>query len=126
MNNQDYIHSIMMPYPISTNRYYRNLQHITTLSKEGRLFKQMVRLANLRIKPIVDDVVLNITIHPKQKKDGGAYNQIIDLDNGLKCILDSLIGIVYHDDKQVKGLHVNYGSSKVGGATTVLVSKFIE
>ncbi len=125
MNNTNYTHSITMPYPISTNRYYRNLQHITTLSKEGRLFKQTVRLANLRIKPILDDVVLNITIHPKQKKDGGAYNQIIDLDNGLKCILDSLIGVVYHDDKQVKGLHVDYGSSKVGGAATVLVSKFV-
>ena len=123
--NNNFTHSITMPYPISTNRYYRNLQHITTLSKEGRIFKQIVRLANLCIKPILDDVVLNITIHPKQKKDGGAYSQIIDLDNGLKCILDSLIGIVYHDDRQVKGLHVDYGSSKVGGAATVLVSKFV-
>lgn len=125
MTNTNYTHSITMPYPISTNRYYRTFRNVTTLSKEGRLFKQRVRLANLRIKPTLDDVVLNITLHPKQKKDGGAYNQIIDLDNGLKCILDSLIGVVYHDDKQVKGLHVDYGSSKVGGAATVLVSKFI-
>lgn len=49
MNNTNFTHSITMPYPISTNRYYRNLQHITTLSKEGRLFKQMVRLDTIYV-----------------------------------------------------------------------------
>lgn len=85
-------YTITLQYPVSINKYYRTFRNITTLSQEGRLFKQMVRLNNLSIKPTLDNVVLNITIHPKQKKAGDAYKQIIDLDNGLKCILDSLIG----------------------------------
>lgn len=130
-----YIHSITTPYPISTNRYYRSFvndkftnrifSNVTTLSEVGRLFKQKVKLTNLRLKPTNDEIALDITIHPKQKKDGSSFSQIIDLDNGLKCILDSLIGIVYHDDKQVKELHANYGVSTSGGGATVLVSKFV-
>jgi crossover junction endodeoxyribonuclease RusA len=116
--------TIVMPYPISTNRYYRTFRNITSLSKEGKLFKHKVKLANLRLKPTLHDVMIDITIHPKQRKNGNSYNQIIDIDNGLKCILDSLIGIVYNDDRQVKDLHVAYGTAKIGGAATVVVSKF--
>ncbi|MFN8770896.1 MAG: RusA family crossover junction endodeoxyribonuclease [Neisseriaceae bacterium] len=115
---------IEMAYPVSNNIYYRRFRNITLLSKTGRIYKQRVKLTNLRIKPTSHDVTLSITIHPKQKKDSSAYSQIIDLDNGLKCILDSLIGVVYHDDKQVKSLQVNYGTAKVGGGVTVVVSKF--
>ncbi len=125
INPSNYLYTIVMQYPISVNRYYRTFRNITMISKEGRLFKQKVRQSCLDVAPSNDNVLLDIVIHPKQKKDGTAFSQIIDLDNGLKCILDSLIGIVYHDDKQVKGLHVNYGASIPNGATTVLVSKFI-
>ncbi|MFN8770159.1 MAG: RusA family crossover junction endodeoxyribonuclease [Neisseriaceae bacterium] len=114
---------IEMAYPVSNNIYYRRLKNITLLSKAGRIYKQRVKLTNLRIKPTSHDVTLSIIIHPKQKKDGSTYKQIIDLDNGLKCILDSLIGVAYHDDKQVKSLQVNYGESKLGGGVTVVVSK---
>ena len=126
-NNADiyYTHTLTTPYPISTNRYYRTFRNITTISEEGRIFKQKVRQAHLYLEPTADEVTLNITIHPKQKKDGTTYKQSIDLDNGLKCVLDSLIGLVYFDDRQVKKLHVDYGSSKANGSTTVLVTKFI-
>ena len=123
--NTFYTHTITTNYPISTNRYYRTYRNINTISEEGRTFKNKVKQAHLYLEPTADLVELNITIHPKQKKDGTAFTQIIDLDNGLKCILDSLIGLVYFDDKQVKRLHVDYGASRIGGATTVLVSKFM-
>jgi crossover junction endodeoxyribonuclease RusA len=114
----------MTPYPISVNRYYRTFRNITTISKEGRLFKQHVQLNHRHIKPVNNDVALDITIHPKQKKNGETYNKIIDLDNGLKCILDSLIGIVYFDDKQVKKIHIEYGDAVSGGGASVIIDDF--
>lgn len=114
---------ITIPYPVSTNRYYRTFRNITTISKEGRLFKGEVRLVNHKIKPVDGDVMLDITLHPKQTKGGKMYKVVIDLDNCLKCILDSLIGVVYHDDKQVKELRVRYGDAVVGGGATIIVNK---
>jgi len=115
---------LMLNYPISTNRYYRTYRNITTLSREGKLFKQKVKQKYFHIKPTEIDVKLNIAIHPKQKKNGLTFKQVIDIDNGLKCVLDSLIGIVYYDDKQVKSLCVDYGNPVVGGATTVIVDEW--
>jgi crossover junction endodeoxyribonuclease RusA len=111
---------IITPYPVSTNRYYRVFRNITTLSKEGKLFKETVRFTNLKYQPTLDDISLDITIHAKLKKNGTSYTKIIDLDNSLKCILDSLIGLVYQDDKQVKELHVRYGEPKQNGGATVI------
>ncbi len=71
------------------------------------------------MNPIDNNVALDIIIHPKQKQNGEAYKKIIDLDNGLKCILDSLIGVIYHDDKQVKELNVIYGEPMPNGATSI-------
>jgi Holliday junction resolvase RusA-like endonuclease len=118
--------TIKTPYPISTNRYYRKFKNIMMISKEGLAFKQIVKYENLKMKPVSRDVKLEILIHPKQKKDGCAYNKVIDIDNGLKCILDSLIGVVYNDDKQVKDLHVKYGASAINGGATVNVSNYLQ
>lgn len=122
--NDSMLHQITMPYPISTNRYYRTYRNITTISAEGRLFKDDMKLAYSNLKPVSDYVLLDITIHPKQKKDGLANKKIIDADNGLKCIFDSLIGIVYHDDSQIKDFHVDYGVPKANGGVTVVVCKY--
>jgi len=111
---------IKTPYPISTNRYYRVFRNITTLSKVGKMFKQIVKFTNCQYKPILNNISLDITIHPKLKKNNTAYIKIIDLDNSLKCILDSLIGLVYDDDKQVKELHVRYGDAIQNGGATVI------
>jgi crossover junction endodeoxyribonuclease RusA len=127
---------IKVGYPISTNRYYRTFRNITTISKEGRLFKEEVRLVNHKIKPVANDIMLDITLHPKMTKakvskkgvvkEGVMYKVVIDLDNCLKCILDSLIGVVYHDDKQVKELRVRYGNAVVGGGATIIVNEIKE
>jgi len=111
---------IKTPYPISTNRYYRTFRNITILSNDGKIFKETVKDTNLQYKPISNNISLDITIHPKLKKNNTSYIKIIDLDNSLKCILDSLIGLVYQDDKQVKELHVRYGEAVQNGGATVV------
>jgi len=114
---------IETPYPVSTNIYYRSFKNITTISKQGKLFKKTVQSLYTHITPTTENIILNIIIHPKLKKDGQPYSQLIDLDNCLKSILDSLIGIVYHDDKQVKELHACYGEPKFNGGTTISATK---
>ena len=111
---------IKTPYPISTNIYYRNFRNITVLSNKGKIFKEIVKCTNSQYKPTTNNISLDITIHPKLKKNNTSYIKVIDLDNCLKCILDSLIGIVYVDDKQVKELHVKYGDAIQNGGATVL------
>lgn len=114
---------IKTPYPISTNIYYRNFRNITVLSNKGKIFKEIVKFTNYQYKPSLDSISLDITIHPKLKKNNTSYIKVIDLDNCLKCILDSLINIVYVDDKQVKELHVCYGEAMPDGGATVLFKK---
>ena len=111
---------IKTPYPISTKIYYRTFRNITVLSSKGKTFKEIVKFTNCQYKPILNNVSLDITIHPKLKKNNTSYIKVIDLDNCLKCILDSLINIVYQDDKQVKELHVRYGEAIPNGGATVV------
>lgn len=111
---------INAPYPISNNRYYRKFQNQMCLSKAGKVFKQIVFLENLKaVNPTNDPYFLDIMIHPKLTKGNRASEVLLDLDNALKCILDSLISIVYIDDKQVKQIHVKYGDPIYKGGATI-------
>lgn len=115
---------LTLPYPVSVNRYYRTFRGIHVLSKDGRLFKNKVKGDYCNLKPTDANFELKVVIHPKQKKDGSSYMQIIDLDNGLKSILDSLESVIYNDDKQVKRIILEYGESVLKGATSVAISIF--
>jgi len=54
-------------------------------------------------------VSLDMVLHPPDKRRR-------DIDNfSGKSILDSLIGLVYEDDSQVKKLTVEFGEVKKGG-----------
>lgn len=95
---------IELPYPVSTNIYYRNYRGFMTISKIGRAYKEAVRKKYSHITPTDDDYMLYIKLHPRMKKDGTAFAKMIDIDNSLKCMLDSLQGIIYNDDKQIKSI----------------------
>lgn len=108
-----------LPYPVSNNNYYRRGIGCTYLSSKGRSFKAFVKAYYSSIKPREGDFQLSIIVNPKLAKNGEPYKRIIDLDNALKCVLDSLQGIAYHDDKQVKDIHVKYGEPIIHGGVTV-------
>lgn len=118
--------TITTPYPVSTNRYYRKFKNIMMISKEGAIFKKTVQWENCRIKPVIYPVRLTVLIHPKLTKKGLPYKSLIDLDNSLKCILDSLINVVYFDDKQVKSIFLEYGDAKINGGATINAIKYTE
>lgn len=114
-----------LPYPVSTNCYWRNNSGRTHISEKGREFKTTAqRQYQWTTKLLRCDVELDITIFPKLNKKGAASKTLIDLDNCTKCVLDSLINVVYVDDKQVKKITLQYGEPKADGGTMVIVSTF--
>ena len=115
-----------LPYPISANTYWRKTNRgIVYLSPAGRKYKDtVIKNYGFINKPVDALLAMEITIHPALTKKGIASKRLIDIDNGNKCILDSLIGIAYVDDKQIKELHIKYGYPVLNGAVTIKINNF--
>ena len=113
---------LVLPYPISANRYWRTFMPkgfkapVTTLSKEAREYKAsvgwMAKAAGIR-QPIAGRVQVDIKLYPARPQDWvkrARENpetwddtvQCIDLDNARKVLYDALKGIAFDDDKFVR------------------------
>jgi len=93
--------SFDLPFAPSLNRYYRHVGPRVLISREGRLYRRMVvsRLGGL-FKKFSEAVSLSLDCYPPDRRRR-------DVDNILKCLLDSLVGAgVIEDDSLVKRLHV--------------------
>lgn len=114
--------TLVLPYPISANRYWRTYMPkgfkapVTTLSQEAKQYKKqagwIAKEAGVR-EPISDTVELTVTLYPQRPQDWAKRAsrnpdswdddvRCIDLDNALKVAIDALKGVVYVDDKQVR------------------------
>ena len=77
---------IPLPYPISTNRYWRNFRGRMVVSKEAVAYKRLVaiaaRYAGL-LTPFGPEVEIEVAvqIHPKTTKSGAASKARVDIDN---------------------------------------------
>lgn len=114
-------------YPLSVNHYWRQNRktNIVYVSLKAQEFRKFVWATyKTKYKPFDEDVAItNIILHPKMTKSGNQYKKVCDIDNPFKCILDSLKGIAYHDDAQVKCLgQIVYGEPKWGGGIEFVVS----
>ncbi|HHX2506005.1 TPA: RusA family crossover junction endodeoxyribonuclease [Neisseria subflava] len=103
---------LSLPYPISTNRYWKTFRNRQVLSKEAKAYKLCVSHAAERagFRPSEKDVILFVSLVPKMNKDGTSSKVILDLDNCLKVAVDALQGVVYHNDNQVKFILSTYAS----------------
>jgi len=83
----------------SVNHYWKTHGHRRYLSIEGRMFKQLVaQQAKIKQFELLEgDIEVVVHWFKKGKRKG-------DLDNILKVIMDSLNGIGYQDDRQVKSI----------------------
>jgi len=106
-----------LPYPPSINNYWIASGHRRFISQRGRDFKNDVatyckewRVPNYGDKPVWVDIILR----PRSKK-------LMDIDNCVKPILDSLIGIVYTDDVSVQRITIERGLTIKGGGCTVMI-----
>lgn len=91
---------------------------VTTLSGEAKAYKKLVagivKQAGIR-QPFDGRVAVDIALYPNRpqdwqrraRKDPESWDDdvlCIDLDNANKVLLDSLKGLVFHDDKWVRKL----------------------
>jgi len=114
--------NFVLPFPVSVNQYYRSIPRgkfcSVILSLAGRKFK--ARVANLiedsERQPTDKPVIVMIKLYPPTKRK-------YDVDNMLKSLLDSLIGIAYVDDSQIHCLAVSKEEVFKGGKCEIKIKE---
>ena len=117
---------LILPYPVSANRYWRIAQNRVYHSKEALGYRRDVALIALRCgyaKPYCGDVEVRVALCPVLTAKGVASKTRLDLDNCLKVALDALQGIAFSNDKQVVKLLAEIGPAQVGGAMLVEIEE---
>ena len=114
---------LLLPYPISANRYWRVYRGRVVQSREAGAYKRDVaKLAKLSgIGVMHGDVEVRVTLRPKMTKSGVEYKKRLDLDNCLKVVLDSLNGVMYEDDSQIIAINAHVGEGLPLGGVDVEV-----
>lgn len=123
--------TLRLPYPISTNRYWRarvvNGIAMTYVSAEAKAFKQeaaiLAKYAGIKLK--AGPMQVSLMLHPKLTTSGEASRVQPDIDNCLKVMLDSLNGLAWVDDKQVRRLSAEYGAPVKDGGMSVTISDLV-
>lgn len=111
--------SLTLPYPVSVNQYYRSIPRgkfcSVILSQKGRDFKK--RVSEIAECSITDKpIIVMIKIYPPTKRK-------YDVDNMLKSLLDSLIGVAYEDDSQIQCLAISKEEVVSGGKCEVKIKE---
>jgi crossover junction endodeoxyribonuclease RusA len=131
---------LVLPYPVSANRYWRTFAYldretkkpraVTTPSEEARAYKSLcgwlAKEAGFR-KPAEHPIeIVSIKLCPRMNKDGSASGTVLDLGNCWKVVEDALQGIVYVNDKQIKRIrNVEYGEPTEKGAIEIEIAEFV-
>jgi len=110
---------ILLPYPPSINRYWRNIQvgskGRTLISREGRDYREdVLLLLRGRDQPILNGrLSVTMGLHPPDKRRR-------DLDNTIKVPLDALTHAgVWLDDSQIDEIVIRRLSVVEGGLLKV-------
>lgn len=91
---------LSLEVPPSANRYWRHFGRRVVLSEDAKNYKLRVRGAGLRAmlkEPLEGPVSVTIRWYRKAKQG--------DLDNRLKILMDSLQGVAFVSDAQVREIH---------------------
>ncbi len=86
-----------LPWPPSVNHYYRHVGPRVLISRDGRDYREKVvaKLTALKLKTFGGAVELHAEFYPPDKRRR-------DLDNLLKCALDTLQHAgLFKDDSQI-------------------------
>jgi Holliday junction resolvase RusA-like endonuclease len=92
--------ALELPVPPSANVYWRKFRNRMVRSDEAEAYANLVVVRGwnqgARPIPLKYDVEVSVRWH-RERRSG-------DLDNRLKCLLDSLQGVAYVKDSQVRKL----------------------
>ena len=121
---------LTLPYPPSVNHMYRHSRRGVFLTPEVKQYRSLVRLMlrGAKVEPVAGDVVLEIYLHPPDRRKR-------DCDNAIKQVQDALQaekhrGIVvsrhhaFEDDSQVKRLIVEKREPVPGGKIIVRITEY--
>lgn len=90
---------LILPFPPSTNTYYRNFRGRMVISKNGRDYKSVVQSLFFGFQPVpafTTDVEVTVTLFPPDHRRR-------DIDNFAgKALWDSIEGLAYENDSQIK------------------------
>ena len=103
-------HWFTLPFPPSTNTYYRKFRNRMVISAGGRKYKEWVRalLAHVPGLPLPGRVQLAVELYPPDRRRR-------DLDNFCgKALLDALKGVAFGDDSEVFLLAGEWGVTPEG------------
>lgn len=114
---------IMLPYPPSANRYLRHTSRGSYRTGEANLFRAIVgeRVRVTGLSLIKGPVGMIAELHPKITKHGEVSKTCMDLDNAVKVLCDSLQGVLYLNDRQIKRMELSVGRAVEGGGLSVEV-----
>lgn len=91
---------LLLPLPPSANRYWRNVNGRTLVSKEGREYRERCAFAaalQWKHALIEDKIAMHVDVYRDLRGD---------LDNHVKVLVDSLRGVAFVDDSQIWDLRL--------------------
>lgn len=110
--------TVVLPYPPSTNRYWRK-------TRNGRIYKSSEAAAyqmnakhvalGAGLSPLSGRVAVTLRVFRPIRRG--------DLDNRIKIVLDALQGVAFDDDKQVYELHAYLDDDKSNPRVVVTVDE---
>jgi Holliday junction resolvase RusA-like endonuclease len=107
--------ALTLPYPPSTNNLYATVRGRRVLTREGRQYKE--RAAALAVahgmKPVDGEVSVTLRLY-RPRRAG-------DIDNSLKSVFDSLKGVAWRDDSQVKRIEAERFEDKANPRVEIVV-----
>lgn len=114
---------LILPPPVSANRYWRIFGGRVVKSAEARSYRAEVQIKARDVTPLDGPVSVHIALCPELTRKGVASKTRLDLDNCLKVALDALQGIAFNNDKQVIKLVAELGPPQIGGALMVEIEE---
>lgn len=107
-----------LPYPPSANNLYATVRGRRVLTAQGRRFKATAATTALAagMRPMTGEVQVRIDVY-RPRRAG-------DLDNTLKSILDSLKGVAWADDSQVKRIDAERFEDKANPRAVVTIEAY--
>lgn len=110
---------LSLPLPPSANHYYRRVGRVTLISRAGREYRAKVKevLLTMGAPSVTGPLTVLVKVFPPDRRRR-------DLDNLLKCLLDSLQhGGLYRDDSLIDRIDIRRGPPMSGGAVHVTVQE---
>lgn len=102
-----------LPYPPSTNRYWRVFRGRAVKSEEARDYLEQVQRMCGAVRPYTGPIAVVVRVYRPIKRG--------DLDNRIKVALDVLQGIAFVNDEQIIDLHATRHEAHTRNAARIEV-----